>query len=148
MIALTTSLSVATRRMRAKPWAVETFCSLNPVGSTKWVSLIPSESTMRFIRRTNSSSGIPQVRTSALVAALSDDISEAWIRSRTVISSRERIRVRLECRTSSGTISITRSQSGMVCKNTIVVTSLVRLAMGRMRSGFFSKRTRLFASTT
>ena len=73
-IALTTSLWVAARRSARHALRRDTFSSAQAgrldearLGHTERVD-------QEFIRRTNSSVGTPQVRTSALVAALSDDI--------------------------------------------------------------------------
>ena len=97
-------------------WAVATFCSSSPVGSTKWVPVKLKESASAFILLTNSSRGKPHDRTSAFVATLSEAMSEAWRRSRTVMSSRGRMCDLLECRTSSGAISTTESNCGFVWK--------------------------------
>jgi hypothetical protein len=148
MIELTIGFDAAVRRSAAMACALATFCSSSPVGSTNRVPVRFMESAMAFIRRTNSSRGTPQERTSALVATLSELMSAACRRSRTVISSWGRMCERLECRTSSGSISTTWSNWGWVWKNTSAVMSLVRLATGYRFSGFFWNSTRFVVAST
>ena len=54
MIELTMGFEAAVCRSVAMAWAVATFCSLSPVGSTNRAPVSPIESAIAFMRRTNS----------------------------------------------------------------------------------------------
>ena len=106
----------------------------NGVGKTTLLKtlmgLVPARSGKITFENRELTRATPHVRARALVATLSDDMSDAWMRSRTEISSCARMCDLLELRLSSGRISMTRSHSGAVSSSTRALTSLVRLAIG------------------